>query len=458
LGNWSINIGQTAQGLKSHYQALEIFERDHDELGMANTHDLLGMAAMQHGDQIGSYDEYQYAIQLFRKLEDKQALVSALVGAANASYWDETVFMPSQSRIENHEMAVEALELARQIGWAADQAFAEWGIALGLSNRGVFGEALTHAAESLRIASEIEHRQWVAAAHYALGHIYLLMLQADLAIGHLEQALSLAKELGSAWWIGNSTADLANAYVLNDQTDQAGSILEAVPLSMDGFHTLVERRMLWARGNLLLAEKKPAEALQIAEQLLDSISGENQIQFIPVLLKLKGEAFMVLEHWKEAEQALQQAKEGAVQREARPLLWQIHCLLGWLYKEQKNTEAAEKEFASARQLIQTVGASIEGEELREKFISLAGESLPKEKALSKRQSEAEKFGGLTPREREVAHLVAQGKSNREIAESLVLSERTVENHVGNILTKLGFDSRAQIAVWVVEKELGKEKN
>src|SRR5689334_13389938 len=60
LGNWSINIGQTSQGLKSHYQALEIFEQDADEQGMANTHDLLGMAAMQHGDQIGSYDEYQY--------------------------------------------------------------------------------------------------------------------------------------------------------------------------------------------------------------------------------------------------------------------------------------------------------------------------------------------------------------------------------------------------------------
>jgi DNA-binding NarL/FixJ family response regulator len=78
--------------------------------------------------------------------------------------------------------------------------------------------------------------------------------------------------------------------------------------------------------------------------------------------------------------------------------------------------------------------------------------------MSKRQSEAEKFGGLTPREREVARFLSQGKSNREIAEGLFLSERTVENHVGNILTKLGFDSRAQIAVWAVEKGLGQTKN
>jgi len=457
LGNWSINIGQTSQGLKSHYRALEIFEQEEDEQGMADTHDLLGMAAMQHGDQIGSYDEYQYAIHLFRKLDDKHGLVSALVGASNASYWDDTVLMSSQSRTENHEMAMEALELARQIGWAAGQAFAEWGIALGLANRGLFEEAITHAKESLRIATEIDHHQWITAAHYALGHIYVLMLQTDLAIQNLEEGLTRARELGSAWWIGNSTTDLANAYLLNDDTGRARWTLDSIPLRVDGSHTLIERRMLWARGNLLLAENKPAEALRIAEHLLDSISSGNQSGSIPALLKLKGEAFIALEQLEQARQALEGAKGGAEGREALPLLWQIHCLLGGLYKGQKNAEGAEKEFASARQLIQNLGASIEEEQLREEFIQSACESLPKEKIVSKRQSEAEKFGGLTPRERDVARFLAQGKSNREIAERLVLSERTVENHVGNILTKLGFSSRAQIAVWVVEKDLGKEK-
>jgi len=458
LGNWSVNIGQTSEGLKSHYRALEIFEQGEDEGGMANTHDLLGMAAMQHGDQIGSYDEYQYAIQLFRKWDDKHGLVSALVGASNASYWDETVLMPVQSRTKNQEMAMEALELARQIGWAAGQAFAEWGIAIDRANRGIFGEALTYARESLRIGTEIGHRQWITAAHYVLGHIYVLMLQADLAIQNLEQGLTLAKELGSAWWIGNSTTDLSNAYLLNDDIGRARSLLDAVPLQEDGFHTLVERRMLWAKGNLFLSENKPAEALRIAEHLLDSKLGPYKAQSIPALLKLKGEALMALDLWERAKRAWTEAKQGAEQREALPLLWQIHCLLGWLYQEQKNNEGAEKEFANARQVIQSLGASLEEEQLREEFIRSACESLPKEKILSKRQSEAEKFGGLTPREREVARFLSQGKSNREIAERLVLSERTVENHISNILTKLGFDSRSQIAVWVVEKGLGQEKN
>lgn len=57
-------------------------------------------------------------------------------------------------------------------------------------------------------------------------------------------------------------------------------------------------------------------------------------------------------------------------------------------------------------------------------------------------------GGLTPREQVVASSVARGLSNRQIADELVVSERTVESHVQNILMKLGFSSRAAIATWV----------
>ncbi len=55
---------------------------------------------------------------------------------------------------------------------------------------------------------------------------------------------------------------------------------------------------------------------------------------------------------------------------------------------------------------------------------------------------------LTRRERQVADLVAQGLSNREIASTLVISHRTVDGHVENILAKLGFTTRTQVAAWV----------
>jgi len=60
---------------------------------------------------------------------------------------------------------------------------------------------------------------------------------------------------------------------------------------------------------------------------------------------------------------------------------------------------------------------------------------------------------LTSREQEVAALVAQGLTNRQIASNLHLSERTVENHVSNILRKLGLASRAQVATWATEQRL-----
>ena len=63
------------------------------------------------------------------------------------------------------------------------------------------------------------------------------------------------------------------------------------------------------------------------------------------------------------------------------------------------------------------------------------------------------FGGLTARERDVARLVAQGKSNRAIADELVVGISTVEAHITHIFTKLGFSSRAQIATWAVDKGL-----
>ncbi len=69
----------------------------------------------------------------------------------------------------------------------------------------------------------------------------------------------------------------------------------------------------------------------------------------------------------------------------------------------------------------------------------------------------EKFGGLTEREREVAALIAQGKSNREIAQAMTVGVKTIETYVTRILSKLDFDSRVQVATWAVEKGFDKKE-
>jgi DNA-binding NarL/FixJ family response regulator len=60
---------------------------------------------------------------------------------------------------------------------------------------------------------------------------------------------------------------------------------------------------------------------------------------------------------------------------------------------------------------------------------------------------------LTPREQEIAALVAQGLTNRQMSTELSISERTAANHVAKILSKLGLRSRAQIAAWATERNL-----
>ena len=82
----------------------------------------------------------------------------------------------------------------------------------------------------------------------------------------------------------------------------------------------------------------------------------------------------------------------------------------------------------------------------DEVISFALEEKPGKPRAERRSSP----DGLTRREREIAELVAEGLSNRAIAARLVIAQRTAETHVENILAKLGFTSRAQIAAWLAE--------
>ena len=87
---------------------------------------------------------------------------------------------------------------------------------------------------------------------------------------------------------------------------------------------------------------------------------------------------------------------------------------------------------------------------REAAISLAlGESAQVAVAVSSNAG----AGPLGKREADVARLVADGLSNKQIGARLLISERTVETHVRSILNKLGLNSRAQVAVWVTEHDL-----
>jgi non-specific serine/threonine protein kinase len=251
-------------------------------------------------------------------------------------------------------------------------------------------------------------------------------------------------------------AQLGQAYLLNHHLPEAQATLQAVMPREQHPRTMAERHIALAWGELALAQGEPDRALQIAEHLLASVPGlvpGQPAQPIPHLLKLKGEALLALSQLDEAVAALEDAREGAVARNDRPILWTIHRVLAQAYLLVHREEQARQELAAARQRIEELATTIDDASLREQFLDTALGSLPKEKPLLPREAAKQAFGGLTAREREVARLVVQGKTSREIADLLVVSERTAEGHVNNILRKLGFTSRAQIAAWVVETGL-----
>jgi DNA-binding CsgD family transcriptional regulator/tetratricopeptide (TPR) repeat protein len=456
LGNWLVNTGQVAEGLAVHHLALDVFQRQQDRAGMAETFARLGQALDWTGDFVHGAGQHRRAIALFRLLGDKKSLIETLpTTITSCPAIAETVFVVVRDPEECERDAIEATQLARQIDWPAGEAFAELSAGALLASFGQFGRGLAHVHQALRLAVEIEHQQWTLGAYCHLGQIHVLMLESALALRHLDSGLPSAEQLGSAWWMAYLRAYQALAYLLEGRHRHAEAALRAAMPREQEPRTLSERRLAWVWGELALAQGEPRVALQIAERLIASAPGEARGQPIPRLLKLKGEALVALKRPSEAIEALEAAKRGALERREAPLLWQIHGSLGRVYRLLKREQEASSAVVAAREGIGSLAQTIDDPEVRERFVQSALATLPKERPVSPRRAAAERFGGLTEREREVAALIAQGTSNREIADRLVVSERTVESHVANILFKLGFASRAQVAAWVVEIGLDK---
>jgi DNA-binding NarL/FixJ family response regulator len=460
IGNWLGNTGRIEEGLQSHQTALKIFEEMQNTKGMAETFDLLGITYGMRGDRLQAVEQLGQAIILFRTLGDTQSLASSLAMRAVQSMpgASETTFCPLRTRDACVQDAEDALRLCHQIGSLPGQAFAENTLAHILLSFGEFGPALSHAQEAIRIVSEIEHQQWMVASTSALGHIYLLLLAPAKAITTLEAGLSLARKLGSTFWMATVAANLGRAYMLKCDLPAAFATLQAIMPRDQHPRTMPERQIALVWGELMLAQGEASLALQMAEHLVATAPGlfpGQPTQPIPHLLKLKGEALRALSRLEEAVEALEEARRGAIARNARPVLLTIHRALGRVYQLLPRREQADQAHAAGRQLIEELASTIDDASLREQFKRAALGSLPQEKPLLPREAARQTFGGLTAREREVAVLVAQGKTSLQIASLLVISERTTEGHVSNILGKLGFTSRAQIAAWVVERGLWK---
>jgi DNA-binding CsgD family transcriptional regulator len=450
LGNWHANTGETSEAVRLHEQALALFEAQGDKQRMADTLDLLGMANGLYGDMLSSVQQFGRAIDLYRAVEDSAGLSSALASRAcfSGGVCDGPAVAAYRSYRDCAADLAESLRLARQIDWPAGQAYAEYTGGRVFDVFGDFGAALAHAQGALRIASSIEHRQWIAATYWALGRNFVGLLRPEQALHHLLSGMALARALGSEVFVGEITGTLAMAYLLDNNLTQAEAALAAALPRDQAPRSFVERKMAMAWGELALAQGAAERALAIAEQLIESAPGAARGP-IPALLKLKAESLTALGRADEAVPILEVARRDAVVRELRPLLWQILRALGQAHQRLGHKQAAQETYAAARAVIGTLAATLDDAELRQGFLRAAHAMLPTEKPPTARRAEAERFGGLTARERDVARLIGQDRSNREIADALVISEKTVETHISNIRSKLDMTSRVQIAAWAL---------
>jgi predicted ATPase/DNA-binding CsgD family transcriptional regulator len=457
LGNWHLNIEQPREALHYHQEALTLFQQAHDSQGIAQTCDLLGMTNSLGGDLLQGTAYYKQAIALFQELDDRQGLASSLatlmILGEGGGYEIETMVPATTSFAESLHFGELALQTARDIGQRSAEAYALLALAQYLGPRGEYARALEMAQTSFALAEQIEHRQWLTAAHWQVGVLYLELLALPEASQHLEQALVLAQEVCSWNWIRIVSGFLARAYLLQQDLAKAESILAAA-LEADAAMQTIGQRLVWAaRADLALARSDPSLALDITDRLIASAANLSDEHVIPRLGKVRSEALATLGRIEEAETMLRAAQEAAHAQGLRPWLWRICVALGKLYQSQERQEEAEQPFATARTIIEELAANVPDEHVREQFLQQARTMLPYVRPLTPDRAAKQAFGGLTMREREVAALIAQGKINREIADMLVVSERTVGSHVSSIMFKLDVHSRRQIRDWAIEKGL-----
>jgi DNA-binding NarL/FixJ family response regulator len=414
------------------------------------------MTSQLNGDLIQSHLFYQHAMDLWRESGDRRGLVSSLasVPLCAASYL-HNLDVPAIGLAEAIRAGEEAVRIAREIGWRAGEAYALLNLAMCLGPLGEYRQAFEMAQMALLCAEEIEHRQWIVGAHAALGFLHLDLWALDAAQVHLEQALEVARAVGSRVWIGSIGGYLAATCIAQGDLGGAEAILNGALAQDTPMQTQGQRLCWFGRGELALARGESETALRVADRLIASASNVTAETVIPRLWKLRGEALAALGKTRQAEQVLQAAKEAAIQGKERALLWRIRFALGKLLHSQARREEAAAEFASVREITQSLAADISDEILQRSFMERVSTRIPSLPTPTPARAEKEKFGGLTAREREVATLIARGRSNREIAGELFVGVRTVEAHITRILNKLGFSSRAQIAAWSVEKGLAR---
>jgi non-specific serine/threonine protein kinase len=305
----------------------------------------------------------------------------------------------------------EGLSLARELRHAFGIIMLGGSLGAVATVQGDLGRANLLLEESLPPPQELpdEDDRYVSTIASTYWRIELARCQGDYepAIRLNEMALALARDRGDSWSI-------------------------AFALSLLG-------RLAWLRGEHPRATQLQRESLALQREMDDRVGIADSLDVLAWVANAAGEPTRAARLFGAA--AAVRERSGAT---SLPLWRAEHERNLAATRARLGEEAFAAAWASGRSL--TVEEAIE-EALRE-AAPVPEAANPPEAASAPPATDP-----LSPREREVVALIAQGLTNRQIAEQLVISEWTADTHVRHILTKLGFRSRAQVATWATEQGL-----
>jgi non-specific serine/threonine protein kinase len=261
---------------------------------------------------------------------------------------------------------------------------------------------------------------------------------------HLEQALAGWRGLGHAVGTGNTLFQLGLVALFEQRNDDADRLLrQALALHQEAHDAIDAAYDLVMIGYVAVQLGQLAEARRCLGEARDLLADPDDRWGVLFLLECTG-ALAAAEG--SAVRALRLVGVAAALRDHTGVpLPPAHraCFEPWFLLARRALSAEEAEAATSSGRALAPGQSISPELLR---ALLAGGAQPG-------QGATPTLDALSRREREIAIHVAQGSTNQQVADALIVSRRTVESHISHILAKLRLTTRAQIAVWAAQHGL-----
>ena len=316
------------------------------------------------------------------------------------------------------ERADQALSVARSASDRWNEGYALGTIAAIAAHRGNLRAAQQLGEEALLVMREIQQFWGSARALLGLGDLARLRGEHGTARAYYLEALGILREVDARPEIARCRAGLGRMAL--DQWDLVSArqhLSESLRLSYASGSRIGMARGLEVLARLSVMEGNPA----ISVQLAGAVTALRAQAHLPPVPGARTQRFL---------DAAADLGEHAVRR-----LWA---------QGEAMTPSAAVRLALGTHPDEAVGTA--------SATRAAGVSAVQNRPASAPGTQHTTASGLTQREREVVGLLAAGLSNRDIAAELFISPATAARHVANILAKLGFSSRSQVAAWAAERQ------